>query len=106
MATISMGTVAFHLGLLATTLGDYEAAASDFADAEAIEARIGAPTWQARTRLEWARMLLRRSGPGDSDRARELLSQALDTAREYGLARVEAQAGAFLLNLDDAPPRT
>ena len=98
MATISMGTVAFHLGLLATTTGDFDAAESDFAHAEAIEERIGAPTWQARTRLEWARMLLRRSGPGDSERARELLSQALGTAREYGLARVEAQAGALLLD--------
>ncbi|HKY75093.1 MAG TPA: AAA family ATPase [Acidimicrobiia bacterium] len=99
MTSVIVGTVAFHLGLLATTTGDFAAAESDFAHAETIEQRIGAPTWLARTRLEWARMLLRRSGPRDSERARELLTKALDTAREYGLARIEAQAGALLLDV-------
>jgi class 3 adenylate cyclase len=99
MTSIIMGTVAFHLGLLATTIGDFDTAGSDFAHAEAIEERIGAPTWLARTRLEWARMLLRRSGPGDTERARDLLTQAFDAAREFGLLRVEADAGTLLLDL-------
>ncbi len=96
MATLSVGTVAFHLGLLAATTGDFDTAASDFAHAAAIEERIGAPTWLARTRLEWARMLLRRSGPGDAQQARDLLTQAIDVARELGLPRVEADAEALL----------
>ncbi len=98
MASVILGTIAFHLGLLATTTGDFDTAESDFAHAAAIEERIGAPTWLARTRLEWARMLLRRSGPGDPQRSRELLTQALDVARDFGLARVEAQAGVLLLD--------
>jgi hypothetical protein len=58
--------------------------------------RIGAPTWLARTRLEWARMLLTLRGAGDMERAQELLRQALTTARELGLGNVERRAMALL----------
>ena len=40
-------------------------------------------------------MLLTRRDAGDPDRARELLGQALATARELGLANVERQAVAL-----------
>ena len=102
MATVTMGTVAFHLGLLAMTAGDFDTAASDFAAAEVIDERIGAPTWLARTRLEWGRMLLRRSGPGDTGRARNLLIQSHAAAREFGLARLEAAAGTLLLDISES----
>src|SRR5688572_15900634 len=55
-----------------------------------------APPGVARRRLEWARMLLTRRQPGEADRARELLGQALDTARELGLADVERRAVELL----------
>jgi class 3 adenylate cyclase/tetratricopeptide (TPR) repeat protein len=99
MATVTMGTVAYHLGLLATTTGDFDGAESEFAHAAAIEERIGAPTWLARTRTEWARALLRQSGPGDCERARDLLTRALAAARDLGLPRLEAQAGTLLLDV-------
>jgi hypothetical protein len=57
---------------------------------------MGAPTWLARTHLEWARMLLMRRQPGDVERARELLGQALATARELGLGTVERRAVELL----------
>jgi hypothetical protein len=57
---------------------------------------MGARADLARTRLEWARMLLTRRQPGDADRARELLGQALLTARELGLATVERRAVELL----------
>ena len=41
-------------------------------------------------------MLLRRNGPGDCDRARAMLEQALATAREYGFGGVERQATKLL----------
>lgn len=53
-----------------------------FAAAAATHERLGAPHWLARTRLERARMLLARGAAGDAERARELLGQALATARE------------------------
>jgi class 3 adenylate cyclase/tetratricopeptide (TPR) repeat protein len=90
------GCVSHFLGLLASGLGDHDEADRRFADAETIHGRIGAPAWLARTRLEWARMLLTRRQPGDADRARELLGQALATARELGLAKVERDAVALL----------
>jgi class 3 adenylate cyclase/tetratricopeptide (TPR) repeat protein len=87
-----LGSIAHYLALLASTLGRADDAEAHFAEAALTHERIGAPTWLARTRLEWARMLLTRHRPGDADRARELLDQALATARELGLATVERQA--------------
>jgi hypothetical protein len=90
------GSVAFYLGLLSTSVGDWQQAEAHFAAAATTHERIGAPTWLARTRLEWARMLLARRGDGDAKRARELLGQAHGTARELGLGNVERRAIALL----------
>jgi class 3 adenylate cyclase/tetratricopeptide (TPR) repeat protein len=83
------GSVAHYLGLLATALERLDEAEAHLASAEATHQRSGAPTWLARTRLEWARMLLTRRQSGDAERARELLHQTLATARELRLANVE-----------------
>jgi tetratricopeptide (TPR) repeat protein len=91
-----VGSVSHYLGLTATTLSDFDDAEAHFAAAEATHERIGAPTWLARTRLEWARMLLTRRGSGDADRARELLGQALATARELGLVNIERRSVELL----------
>lgn len=69
-------SVAHHLGLLATALGRYDEAERCFREATAIHERIAAPHRVARTRLEWARMLLARRDPGDEERARDLLDAA------------------------------
>jgi hypothetical protein len=68
VAGLVAGTVAHYLGLLATTLGRFDEAEDRFTSATATHARIGAPTWLARTRLEWARMLIDRRADGDADR--------------------------------------
>ena len=86
------GSVAHHLASLAVTLRHWEQAEEHFAVAEATHERIGAPTWLARTRLEWARMLLTRRQPGDEERAWEFRDQALASAREFGLGSVEWRA--------------
>jgi class 3 adenylate cyclase len=88
--------VSWPLGLLSATLGRFDEAEARFAAAAATEERIGAPAWLARTRLDWARMLTIRRQPADATRARQLLGQALATARELGLANVERQAVALL----------
>jgi tetratricopeptide (TPR) repeat protein len=90
------GSVAHYLGLVASTLGRFDEAEERFAAAEATHERIGAPTWLARTRLEWARMLLTRRNAGDAERARELLGQALTSARGVGLANIERRAVELL----------
>ena len=84
------------LGLLATTLGRHDEADAHFAAAAGIHHRLGAPTFLARTHLEWATMLLRRRRPGDDERAQELLTQALSVAVDLGLGTVERRARALL----------
>jgi class 3 adenylate cyclase/tetratricopeptide (TPR) repeat protein len=90
------GTVAHHLGLLAGVLGRYEAADEHFAHAATLNGRVGAPTWQAWTRLEWARVLLAGGQVTDTGKARELLGQAVASARELGMTEVESRAGVLL----------
>jgi hypothetical protein len=92
----AVGAVVHYLAVLATTFGDFDEAERRFAVAAATHERIGAPIWLARTKLECARMLLTCAGPGDAERARELLGQALATARELGLANIERRAGQLL----------
>jgi hypothetical protein len=91
-----MPAVVHHLGLLAATIGHYDEADERFGAAAVIHERLKAPAWLAHTRLEWARMLLARRAPRDAERTRELLGQALDTARELGLGNVERRAAALL----------
>lgn len=75
-----------HLGVLATVLGRFEDAEAHFTAGVAAHERIGAPVWLARTRLEWARMLLARGDPGDPERARSLSEAARDEFASIGLA--------------------
>ncbi len=95
-AGATAGPVAHYLGLLAATLHRHDEAETHYQEAADIEERIGAPAWLARTRLEWARMLLARNGPGDAERARILLSQALETAQKLGLGTIERRAVELL----------
>jgi DNA-binding SARP family transcriptional activator/class 3 adenylate cyclase len=93
---LGIGSVSHYLGLLAATMGDFEEANTRFTDAEALHRRIGAPTWLARTRLEWARMLLVQGKRNQVKHARQLLDDALYAARGFGLTSVEAQAAELL----------
>ena len=68
--------VATHLGGLATVLGRYEEAEPYFEKAAELNARGGMRYAEAQTNLLWGRMLRMRNGPGDTDRAREVLEQA------------------------------
>jgi hypothetical protein len=90
------GPVAFFLGPLCATVTDWPAAEAYFAAAAATHERIGAPSWLARTRVEWARMLLARGDPGDAERADDLVRQALAVARELGLLNIERGAAGLL----------
>jgi len=58
--------------------------------ASATHAHLDAPILLARTRLEWARMLL--AAARGRSRARDLLDPALTTVRELGLGNVERRA--------------
>jgi len=91
-----VGPGAFYLGMLAKTARDWDAADAYFTRAAATHERINAPAWLARTRLEWARMLVDRAAPGDAKRAADLLQQVLETARSRRLPPIERDAVALL----------
>ena len=88
------GAVAHYLGLLATTLGRFDEAVGHFESAATTHEHMGAPTWLARTRLEWARCLLA-AGP-HRDEAVALLEPARATASDLGMAVVGRRAAAGL----------
>jgi hypothetical protein len=63
----------------------YDRAARHFEDALKMNTQIRSPLWIAHTQHAYARMLLLRNHPGDNDKARELLRQALVTAQPLSL---------------------
>jgi class 3 adenylate cyclase/tetratricopeptide (TPR) repeat protein len=97
--TVWFGPVTHDLGLLATVLGRYDEADEHFAEAVAVQDRIGARGTVVHTRLEWARMLLRRGRLEDAPRARTLLEEAKAGAREVSIPAVEARIEQLLAHI-------
>ena len=74
-----------YLGMLASTLGEWERAELHFERALELNRRMGARTWLAHTAYEYARMLLAR-GSGEGDRVGTLLGEASTHAERIGMA--------------------
>ena len=92
----SMGAVDRYLGLAPRTAGNLPAAERHLRDALALNTRIGAQPWAARTQADLARLLLARDQPGDREQAIELLDSALGTARQLGMTVFAKRAGEDL----------
>lgn len=73
-----------YLGMLATTLGEWDRAEEHFRLAMELNRRMGAATWLAHTAYEYARLLLAR-GRGDSERADALVTEAATLAQRIGM---------------------
>jgi hypothetical protein len=84
------GSVQRVLGVLATLLGRLDAAERHLRAALAAHERAGARPWVARTQYDYARLLLRRAGSGDRERADRLLDAAAATADALGMAPLRA----------------
>jgi len=82
---ISTGSVSRYLGLLASTVSQWDAAARYFEEALAMNKRIGARPWLAYTSEDYGRMLLKQRLPGRAERAEELLEDARTTYYELGM---------------------
>lgn len=84
------GSVSRYLGLLAATQRRWEAAERHFADALAMNERLGARPWLAWTQYDYAAMLLRRDkGRGaEAERATAMLNRAGSTATELGMTKL------------------
>jgi tetratricopeptide (TPR) repeat protein len=96
-----IGCVAHHLGVLATVLRRSDAE-MHFETALRIHQQLRAPFFVARTQLEWARTLLKYEGGGaDAQRARQLLIETLETARQYGCDGLHRRATALLTGVSE-----
>jgi DNA-binding SARP family transcriptional activator/tetratricopeptide (TPR) repeat protein len=85
MAEGIRGSVSRYLGLLATTLGRLDDAASHYEAALAMNRRLKARPWVAHTQVDYAGMLLVRDQPDDREHADALLDEARTTYRELGM---------------------
>jgi tetratricopeptide (TPR) repeat protein len=81
------GSFALWCGMLAACLGRWDDAERHFADALAMNERLGARPYVVRTRRAWAAMLLDRGAPGDVSHAQELISAGLPEATTLGMVR-------------------
>ena len=75
------GSVSRSLGVLAAAMGRRDDATRHFEDALAMNARMGARPWVARTQHDYGRMLR----PHDPERARAILGRAADAYRALGM---------------------
>jgi hypothetical protein len=90
------GDVDHALGRLAIVAGRHDDASLHLGASIARYTAIGAPVWLARATLDEASLLLAREGPGDRDRARELLQRAEGEARRLGAKGIERRAAVLL----------
>jgi hypothetical protein len=95
-AVVCYGAISRYLGMLSTTLEKWDDAARHFEAALTMNARMEAWPWVAHTQFQFATMLLKRSMPGDRDRAFPLLDVALATARRLGMRALEDKVSALL----------
>jgi class 3 adenylate cyclase len=96
----ALGPVSHYLGGLATVLGSFDQADAYFAQAATLNDRMSAEFFASRTNLSWGRMLAERRAPGDTERARELLTGAQAAAAAHGYGGVERRAREALQHLD------
>jgi hypothetical protein len=90
------GSVNRYLGVLATVLERWQDGEQHFRSALECNARLGSPPLVARTRVQYAELLLTRDAAGDRQLAAELLQPALAAARELGMHSLERRADELL----------
>jgi hypothetical protein len=91
-ASTCMGSASRHLGLLADLLGRRDEAIAHFESALAMNERMRARPWVARTQIELARVLAQK--PAGRDRSAELLDAGLGEAQALGMPRLLERASA------------
>jgi tetratricopeptide (TPR) repeat protein len=100
---IFAGPVTRYLALTAAARGDHETALSRLAEARRTCERLGYLPMLAVIDVDEARILARRRGPGDIERARALLASGVERAEAVGVPRLDERLAraAALLPSDD-----
>ena len=86
-----IGSAHHDLGILATVLGDYDAAERHFTSAMEWEGPDGVPHGRMHTSHYFADMLVRRGDPGDRERAHALVAETLPLAEAAGFGGIVAK---------------
>ena len=86
IATVCYGAASRYLGMLATTLGDFDKAEAHFEHALELNERMRARPWLAHAKAEYALLLRRR---GDGERAEVLANEAWEIAAELDMVRLK-----------------
>jgi DNA-binding SARP family transcriptional activator len=89
------GSVSRYLGILSTSMKNWNDAQLHFEHALERNSRMDARPWLAHTQNDYARMLLARGAHGDHERAHDLLDQALPVYSELGMDSFAATAAAL-----------
>ncbi|MBA2446773.1 MAG: AAA family ATPase [Chloroflexi bacterium] len=87
---VCFGSASLYLALLATASSCWAEAGDHFEAAIRMHERLGAAPLLARTRYDYARMLIRGGQTADRGPAHELLDRAATTARTTGMAGLSA----------------
>jgi DNA-binding CsgD family transcriptional regulator len=99
---VCCGSADRYLGLLCTVMARWPEAQRHFAEALAMNERIGARVPLAHTQHDYAAMLLAHGEAGDRERALSLLQASLVSAREIGMRALEERVGRRLEGLSCA----
>jgi class 3 adenylate cyclase len=94
-----LGPASRQLGGLAALMGPWEESERYFQHSLEMNAKIGARPMVVMTQYGYARMLVRRGGPGDRAKALGLLTHALDSAQEMGMRLMVERCLALKLEL-------
>jgi DNA-binding CsgD family transcriptional regulator/tetratricopeptide (TPR) repeat protein len=94
-AFMCTGSVSHYLGIVAASLERWSDAERHFEDALAMNQRIGARPFVARTQYAYADMLIKRRALDDQTRASSVLERAMTTAAELGMVRLQRQASVL-----------
>jgi DNA-binding CsgD family transcriptional regulator/tetratricopeptide (TPR) repeat protein len=97
--SVLYGSVAYYLGMLATTMCHWEDAIRHFDDALARHRKMGARPLIARAQSAYARALVGRHGCGDLERARGLLEGALEIATHLGMHVLQSDLSRLERNI-------
>ncbi len=95
LGVLCAGSVAHFLGMLATRLGHFDAAAEHLGTALRVHAAIGSPPWTAYSQCEYARLALTRRESDDLERGERAHAEAFDVAQRLGMKRLQRRLTAL-----------
>ena len=100
------GSMSLALGRLAHAGGRPDDAAAHLEEAVEAHIRVGAPLLLAHTQRHLAALLRARGGPGDWDRAVDLLDSAAGIYRQLGVDQLAAETQVVLARSEDGAGRS